>query len=93
MATITDTDGIEPIRTVIHRVLVDNEPFRTVTNGLELCTVDGIRIGTAATWFLDELNAQNDAETGVSESCSECSDVQALCSRRNRYAPMCRTCT
>ena len=42
------------------RILVDNEPFRTATNGLELRTVDGIRIGTAATWFLDELNAQND---------------------------------
>jgi len=60
MTTITDTDGTESVRTVIHRVLVNNEPFRTVTNDLELHTVDGIRIGTAATWFLDELNTQND---------------------------------
>ena len=60
MATIIDTDRIESVRTIIIRILVDNEPFRTVTNGLELHTVDGIRIGTAATWFLDELNTQND---------------------------------
>ncbi|AXG08283.1 hypothetical protein DU500_17480 (plasmid) [Haloplanus rubicundus] len=60
MATITDTYGTESVRTVIHRVLVNNEPFRTATNDLELHTVDGIRIGTAATWFLDELNTQND---------------------------------
>lgn len=60
MATTIDIYGTEPVRTVIHRILVDNEPFRTATNGLELRTVDGIRIGTAATWFLDELNAQND---------------------------------
>ncbi len=59
-ATTIDIYGTEPVRTVIHRILVDNERFRTATNGLELCTVDGIRIGTAATWFLDELNAQND---------------------------------
>lgn len=49
MATIIDTDRIESVRTIIIRILVDNEPFRTVTNGLELHTVDGIRIGTAAT--------------------------------------------
>ncbi|WP_158601204.1 hypothetical protein [Haloplanus aerogenes] len=43
---------------VIHRTLVDNEPFRTATNDLELRNVDGVRIATAASWFLDELNAQ-----------------------------------
>jgi hypothetical protein len=57
MATIIDTDGTESVRTVIHRVLVNNEPFRTATNGLELRNVDGVRIGTAASWFLDEPNA------------------------------------
>lgn len=60
MATIIDTYGTEPVRTVIHRVLVDNEPFRTATNGLEMRNVDGVRIGTAASWFLEELNAQDD---------------------------------
>jgi hypothetical protein len=60
MATIIDTDGTKPVRTVIHRVLVDNEPFRTATNGLELRNVDGVRIGTAASWFLEELNARED---------------------------------
>jgi hypothetical protein len=59
MATIIDTYGTEPVRTVIHRVLVDNEPFRTATNNLESRTVDGVRIGTAASWFLEELNAQD----------------------------------
>ena len=60
MATIIDTDRIESVRTIIIRILVDNEPFRTATNDLELRNVDGVRIGTAASWFLDELNAQND---------------------------------
>ena len=59
MATIIDTYGTEPVRTVIHRVLVDNEPFRTATNNLESRTVDGVRIGTAASRFLEELNAQD----------------------------------
>jgi len=36
---------------VIHRILVDNEPFRTATNDLGLRNVDGVRIGTAASWF------------------------------------------
>jgi len=52
-----NTGGTESVRTVIHRVLVDNEPFRIATNGLELRNVDGVRIGTAASWFLDEPNA------------------------------------
>lgn len=58
MAAIVDRYGMEPVRTVIHRVLVDDEPFRTATNGLELRNVDGVRIGTAASWFLEELNVQ-----------------------------------
>jgi len=49
----------DPVRSVIHRVIVDNEPFRTTTNGLELRNVDGVRIETAASWFLEELNAQD----------------------------------
>jgi hypothetical protein len=60
MATIIDTHGTESVRTVIHRVLVDNEPFRTATTGLEMRNVDGVRIGTMASWFLEELNARDD---------------------------------
>jgi hypothetical protein len=48
------------VRAVIHRVLVDNEPFRTATNGLEMHNVDGVRIGTTASWSLTELNTQGD---------------------------------
>lgn len=60
IATVIDTYGTDPVRTLIHRVLVDDETFRTATNGLEMHNVDGVRIGTAASWFLEELNAQND---------------------------------
>lgn len=59
MATIVETYGTEPVRTVIHRILLDNEPFRTATTGLELRNVDGLQIGTTAGWFLNELNAQD----------------------------------
>ncbi|WP_176819468.1 hypothetical protein [Halopenitus persicus] len=45
---------------MLHRILVDNEPFRAATNGRELRTVDRGRIGTAASWFLEELNARDD---------------------------------
>ena len=60
VAAIVDRYGTESVRTVIHRILVDDEPFRTATNGLEMRNVDGVRIGTAASWFLEELNAQDD---------------------------------
>ena len=60
VAALVDRYGTESIRTVIHRILVDDEPFRTATNGLEMRNVDGVRIGTAASWFLKELNAQDD---------------------------------
>jgi hypothetical protein len=36
------------------------EPVRTATNGLEMRNVDGVRIGTAVIWFLEQLNAQGD---------------------------------
>jgi uncharacterized phage-associated protein len=58
MATVIDTYGTDPVRTVIHRILVDDEPFWTAMNGLEMRNVDGVRIGTAASWFLEELNTQ-----------------------------------
>ncbi|RKD87981.1 hypothetical protein [Halopiger aswanensis] len=61
MAAIVDSYGTEPVRTVIHRVLVENSPFRTATNGLEMRNVDGVHIGTTAGWFLRELNAQQDS--------------------------------
>jgi hypothetical protein len=60
IAALVDRYGTESVRTVIHRILVDDEPFRTATNGLEMRNVDGVRIGTAASWFLEELNAQDD---------------------------------
>jgi hypothetical protein len=60
VAAIVDRYGTESVRTVIHRILVDDEPFRTATNGLAMRNIDGVRIGTAASWFLEELNAQDD---------------------------------
>ena len=60
MATVVDRYGREPVRTAIHRVLVDHYPFRTATHDLEMRNVDGVRIGTAASRFLTELNAQHD---------------------------------
>jgi hypothetical protein len=60
VAALVDRDGPESVRTVVNRILVDDEPFRTATNGLEMRNVDGVRIGTAASWFLEELNAQDD---------------------------------
>jgi hypothetical protein len=60
VAALVDRYGMESVRTVIHRILVDDEPFRTATNGLAIRNVDGVRIGTAASWFLEELNAQDD---------------------------------
>jgi hypothetical protein len=60
VAVLVDRHGTASIRTVIHRILVDDEPFRTATNGLEMRNVDGVRTRTAASWFLEELNAQND---------------------------------
>ena len=60
MATVVDRYGREPVRTVIHRILVDHYPLRTTTHDLEMRNVDGIRIGTAAGQFLTELHAQHD---------------------------------
>jgi len=60
VAALVDSYGTESVRTVLNRILVDDEPFRTATNGLEMRNVDGVRIGTAASWFLQELNAQDD---------------------------------
>ncbi|AUV84102.1 hypothetical protein C2R22_21145 (plasmid) [Salinigranum rubrum] len=60
MATVVDRYGTGPVRTVIHRVLVDGTPFRTATHTLEMSNTDGVRIGTTAGQFLDELNTQGD---------------------------------
>jgi len=60
MATVVDRYGADPVHTVVHRVLVDGTPFRTATHGLEMSNVDGVRVGTTAGQFLDELNAQHD---------------------------------
>jgi hypothetical protein len=61
MATVVDRYGTDPIRTIVHRVLVDGTPFRTAIHDLEMSNVDGVRVGTTAGQFLDELNAQNDS--------------------------------
>ncbi|AZH27297.1 hypothetical protein [Haloplanus aerogenes] len=60
MATVVDRYGSETIRTVIHRILVEEYPFRTATADLDVDNVDGVRIGTAAGQFLAELNARQD---------------------------------
>ena len=60
MATVVDRYGTDPVRTVIHRVLVDHYPFRTATHDLKMRNVDGIRIGTAASQFVTESTAQHD---------------------------------
>jgi hypothetical protein len=60
MATVVDRYGTDPVRTVIHRILVDGTPFRTATKDLDVRNVDGVRIGTTTGQFLDELNAQDD---------------------------------
>ena len=61
MAAAVDRYGAGTVRTVIHRVLVEHYPFRTVTVDLEMRNIDGIRIGTTAGWFLRELNAEQDS--------------------------------
>ncbi len=61
MAAVIDRNGEDPVRTVIHRVLVEHYPFRTATVDLEMRNIDGVRIGTTAGWFLEELNADQDS--------------------------------
>jgi len=41
MATVVDRYGLETVRTVIQRVLVDEEPFRTAMADLVVDNVDG----------------------------------------------------
>ncbi|MFC6764199.1 hypothetical protein [Natrinema soli] len=60
MAPVVDRYGREPVRTVIHRIVVDLYLFRTATHDLEMHNVDGVRIGRSAGQFLTELNAQED---------------------------------
>lgn len=60
MAAIIDRYGEKPVRTVIHRVLVEHFPFRTATVDLEMRNIDGVRIGTTAGWFLEELHVDQD---------------------------------
>lgn len=61
MATVVNRYGADAVRTVIHRVLVEHYPFRTATVGLDMRNIDGVRIGTTAGWFLEELNAEPDS--------------------------------
>jgi len=60
LATVVDRYGSETVQTVIQRVLVDDEPFRTATVDLDVDNVDGVRIGTTAVRVLEELHAQSD---------------------------------
>lgn len=60
MATVVDRYGTDPVRTVIHRVLVNHYPFRTATHDLTMRSIDGVRIATTAGQFLEELNTQDD---------------------------------
>jgi hypothetical protein len=60
IATVVDRYGTDPVRTVVHRVLVDGTPHRTAAHDLGVRNVDGVRIGTAAGQFLNELNAWAD---------------------------------
>ncbi|GAA0216859.1 hypothetical protein GCM10009000_034530 [Halobacterium noricense] len=60
MATVVDRYDPDTVRTVIKRVLVVVDPFRTTTADLDVNNIDRARIETAATRFLAELNAQGD---------------------------------
>ncbi|WP_254538422.1 hypothetical protein [Halomarina litorea] len=61
MAAVVGRYGEDIVRTVIHRVLVEHYPFRTATVDLDMRNIDGVRIGTTAGWFLEELNAEPDS--------------------------------
>lgn len=60
MAAVINIYRSETVRTVIHRILVEEYPFRTATAALDVRNIDDVRIGTAATGVLEELNAQQD---------------------------------
>lgn len=60
MATVVDRYGSETVQTIIHRILVEEYPFRTATASIDVDNVDGVRIGTTAGQFLAELNARQD---------------------------------
>lgn len=91
MAAFVDRCGTEPVRTVIHRVLLDNNPFWTVTKGVELRS-GGARIGTTASGWPEELNAHRAiVEVTGHESFPTGVKLQALCMCRNHCSPTCRT--
>jgi hypothetical protein len=58
MAKVVEKYSSGTVQTIIHRVLVENYPYRTATVNLDVDNVDGIRIGTAASQYLTELNAR-----------------------------------
>jgi ABC-type Fe3+-citrate transport system substrate-binding protein len=60
MATVVDIYGSETVRTVTHRILVEEYPFRTATADLNVDNIDGVRIGTMAVQVLEELNVRQD---------------------------------
>jgi len=59
MATVVDRYGTAPVRTVIHRVLVDGAPGPPLRTS-RYATSTVFVYGTTAGQFLDELNAQDD---------------------------------
>ncbi|WP_115864523.1 hypothetical protein [Halorussus litoreus] len=61
MAAIVDQYGEEAVQQVIRRILVDQFSHRTAATDLDMRPVDGVWIGTAAGWFLRELNAEQDS--------------------------------
>ena len=58
ISAVVDRYGEGTIREAVRLILTENVPFRTAAAELEMRSGDGVRIGTTAGWFLDELNAE-----------------------------------
>lgn len=58
IATVVDRYGEAVVRAVVHQILVNGVPFRTAAADHDVTAVDGVRIGTAATQVLSELNTE-----------------------------------
>jgi hypothetical protein len=58
IATVVDRYGEAVARAVVHQILVNGIPFRTAAADHDVTAVDGVRIGTAATQVLSELNTE-----------------------------------
>lgn len=58
IATVVDRYGEAVVRAVVHQILVNGVPFRTAAADHDVTALDGVRIGTAATQVLSELNTE-----------------------------------